>query len=178
MAYAIRSSRTGSIGFLKELQQAVWSVNPNLPLADVRTVQDLYERSMGRTSFAMVMLAIASGMALLLGIVGIYGMISYSVTQRTREIGIRMALGARRHEVTQMFVRHGLTLAAAGVACGLAAAVGLMRWMSTLLFEVRPIDPTTYAAVSMVLLAAAAFASYVPARRATISGRTQSMTFM
>src|SRR5207249_3285902 len=112
IAYAIRSSRTGSIGFLKEVQQAIWSANPNLPLADVRTVEELYERSMGRTSFALMMLAIAAGMALLLGIVGIYGVISYSVTQRTREIGIRMALGARRQEVTHMFVRHGVKLTA------------------------------------------------------------------
>jgi len=168
MVYAIRSNRTGTAGFLKDVQQAVWSVNPNLPLADVRTVQDLYERSMGRTSFAFVMLAVASGMALLLGIVGIYGVISYSVTQRTREIGIRMALGARRQEVIRMFVRHGLTLTAIGVFCGLTAAAALMRWMAALLFEVRPVDPATYAAVSIVLLTAAICASYLPARRATV----------
>ena len=168
MAYTIRSSRTGSAGFLKEVQRAIWSVNSNLPLADVRTVEELYVRSMGRTSFALVMLAIAAGMALLLGIVGIYGVISYSVTQRTREIGIRMALGARRQEVTQMFVRHGLALTTAGVACGLAVAAGLMRWMSALLFEVRPIDPATYAAVAMVLIIAAICASYLPAHRAAV----------
>jgi ABC-type antimicrobial peptide transport system permease subunit len=122
---------------------------------------------MARTSFTLVMLAIASGMALLLGVVGIYGVISYSVSQRTREIGIRVALGAQGSAVRAMFVRHGLVLAGIGVACGLGAALALTRLMSGLLFEVSPVDPMTYGAVSVVLLAAALLATYVPARRAT-----------
>ena len=122
---------------------------------------------MARTSFTLVMLAIAGGMALLLGIVGIYGVISYSVSQRTREIGIRMALGARPGELQRMFVRHGLVLAGIGVAFGAGAAVGLSRLMASLLFEVSPFDPLTYAAVSVVLVAAAVLASYLPARRAS-----------
>lgn len=123
--------------------------------------------SMARTSFTLVMLAIAGAMALLLGVAGIYGVISYSVSQRTREIGIRMALGAQRAEVTRMFVRYGFTLAAIGIVCGLAAAVALARVMASLLFEVSPIDPVVYAAVSLSLAAAARLASYVPALRAT-----------
>ncbi len=166
-AYMIRSARTGSNGFVNELSQAVWSVNPNLPLANVRTLREIYDASLARTSFTLVMLGIAGGMALLLGIAGIYGVISYSVTQRTREIGIRIALGARSQEVTSMFVRHGLMLAVVGVAIGLAGAFAVTRLMSSLLFEVSPADPPTYGAVSLVLVAATVIASYVPALRAT-----------
>ncbi len=166
-AFAIRSSRTGSAGFLNEVRQAVWSVNPNLPIANVRTVKEVYDWSMARTSFTLVMLSIAAGMALLLGIVGIYGVISYAVSQRTREIGIRIALGAPQQSVLQMFVREGLILTAIGVACGLIAAAGLTQMMKTLLFEVSPMDPATYGAVSLVLATAALAASYIPARRAT-----------
>jgi predicted permease len=167
MAYVIRSSRTGAVGFVNEVRQAVWSVNPSLPLASVRTLREVYDRSLARTSFTLVMLAAAGTMALLLGIAGIYGVISYSVSQRTREIGIRVALGARREEVTRMFVRHGVVLAAIGIAIGLVAAIGIMRVMSTLLFEVSPVDPVTYATVALTLIAATAAASYVPALRAT-----------
>jgi putative ABC transport system permease protein len=167
LAYVIRSSRTGSRGFLNEISQAVWSVNPNLPLASVRTLQEIYDRSLARTSFTVVMLAIAGAMALLLGLAGIYGVISYSVSQRTREIGIRLALGARNKEVTRMFVGHGLGLAGIGIGCGLVAAVALTRVMSSLLFDVSPVDPPTYAAVSLGLVATAVLASYVPALRAT-----------
>ena len=166
VTYLIRSSRTGSTGFVAELGQAVWSINPNLPLASVRTLRDVYDQSLARTSFTLVMLGIAGGMALLLGVAGIYGVISYSVTQRTREIGIRIALGARSQEVAGMFVRHGLSLAALGVAIGLLAAFGIMRLMTSLLFEVSPVDPLTYGAVALTLVAATVLASYVPALRA------------
>jgi predicted permease len=167
LAYEIRSPRTGAASFLKEIQAAVWSVNPSVPVAGVRTLSEIYDRSMARTSFTLVMLAIAAGMALLLGIVGIYGVISYSVSQRTREIGIRMALGARPENVRAMFLRHGLLLTGIGIAIGLAAAIGLTRMMSALLFNVSPMDPLTYAAVSAGLVVAALCASYLPARRAT-----------
>ena len=167
LAYIIRSPRTGSNGFLNEVNRAVWSVNPNLPVAGVRTLQDIYNRSLARTSFTLVMLAIAGGMALLLGIVGIYGVMSYSVSQRTREIGIRIALGARNESVTRMFVAHGLRLAIIGIASGLGAAFALTRLMKALLFEVKPVDPFTWGLVSILLVLAAASASYGPALRAT-----------
>ena len=167
LSYLIRSTRTGSNGFVNDLGQAVWSVNPNLPLAGVRTLQEIYNASLARTSFTLVMLGIAGGMALLLGVAGIYGVISYSVSQRTREIGIRVALGAQRQAITRMFVTHGLRLAGVGVAIGLLAGFGVMRLISSLLFEVGPADPLTYGMVSLTLIAATGLASYVPARRAT-----------
>jgi predicted permease len=164
--FLVRSSRAGTESFLNEARQAIWSVNANLPVFRVQTLQSLYDQSMARTSFTLVMLAIAGGMALLLGIIGIYGVISYAVTQRTREIGIRMALGARPGELQRMIVRHGLILAGVGVAIGAGAAMGLSRLIKSLLFEVSPIDPVTYAAVAAVLVTSAVLASYVPARRA------------
>ena len=166
MAYAVRSPRLAEPTFLKEIQQAVWSVNPNLPVANVRTLQQLFDRSLARASFALVMLAIAAGVALLLGVVGIYGVVAYIVTQRTREIGIRMALGARQEDVRRLFLRHGLVLTGVGLIVGLAASVALMRLMSALLYGVSPLDPLTYGAVSAGLAAVALLASYLPARRA------------
>lgn len=166
LVFAVRSPRTGTAGFLNEVQRAVWAVNPDLPMVNVRTLAEIAQRSMARTSFTLVMLALASGMALVLGLVGIYGVISYSVSQRTREIGIRLALGAQEQTVTRMFLRHGLILTAIGVIFGLAAASALMRLMSSLLFEVKPVDPLTYLSIAAVLLVAAVAASYVPARRA------------
>jgi predicted permease len=167
-SFAIRSSRTGSSSFFSEIRRAVWAVNANVPIAQVRTVKEIYDKSMARTSFTLLMLAIAAAMALLLGIVGIYGVISYSVSQRTREIGIRMALGAQRGSVRGMFVRHGLLLTGIGVVCGIAAAIAVTRLMSALLFQISPVDPVTYVAVPVVVVAAALLASYVPARRATV----------
>jgi predicted permease len=165
VGFAIRSPRAGSQAFLKEVREAVWSVNPNLPLAEVHTLEYYYSRSMARTSFTLVMLAVAGSMALLLGVVGIYGVVAYSVSQRTREIGIRMALGAQHQVLTSMFVRHGLVLTGIGVACGLAGSIVVMRLMSSILFKVNPVDPVTYAAVSVGLVATAYLASYLPSRR-------------
>jgi predicted permease len=166
VAFAIRSDRTGTESFLKQLQEAAWSVNPNLPVAEVQTLSDIYEQSMRQTSFTLVMLAIAGSVALMLGIIGIYGVLSYAVSRREREIGIRLALGARRSAVEAMFVKRGLMLASTGVGIGLIAAAGLTRLLSSLLFGIGPLDPLTYAAVPLVLMSAAAAASYLPARRA------------
>jgi predicted permease len=167
LALVIRSPRTGSEAFVKDVQRVVWSVNASLPLASLRTLQELYERSMARTSFMVVMLALTGTMALLLGVVGIYGVTSYAVSQRRREMGIRMALGAEGRALTGMVVREGLKLAAVGAACGLVAAFGLSRVMAALLFGVRAADPVTYVAVAAALLSAAMVASYLPARRVT-----------
>jgi predicted permease len=168
IAFALRTSRAGTESLMKEVRQAVWSVDPNLPLAEVHTVDYYYRTSMARTSFTLLMLGVAGAMALLLGTVGIYGVIAYSVSQRTREIGIRMALGAQRPELTGMFVRHGLVLTGIGVACGLVAAFLSMRFLSTLLFGVKPVDLLTYSAVSIGLVATAMLASYLPSRKAAM----------
>lgn len=166
MTFAIRSARTGSEGFLQQIRQAVWSTNASLPVAAARSMQEIYDRSLVRTSFTLAMLGIAAAMALALGIVGIYGVISYAVSQQRREIGIRLALGAQPAELQRLFLGHALKLAAAGVAIGMGAAAVLTRLMKALLFGVSPLDPLTYVAVPLVLSAAAVLASYLPARRA------------
>jgi ABC-type antimicrobial peptide transport system permease subunit len=151
---------------MKEVKQAVWSTDSNLPLAEVHTLGYLYTRSMARTSFTLVMLCVSGTMALLLGIVGIYGVISYSVSQRTREIGIRMALGAQRRMITGMFVRHGLWLTGIGIGLGLVTSFITMRLMSSLLFHVSPVDPLTYSAITAVIVIISYIACYLPSRRA------------
>jgi predicted permease len=166
LGYAVRTDRIASPTLLREIQQAVWSVNANLPVASVRTLDQIRAGSMAQTSFALVMLAISGAVALLLGIVGIYGVIAYVATQRTKEIGIRIALGAASRDVSGLFIRHGIVLAAIGIVCGIAAAAGLTRAMSTLLFGVSPLDPLTYTAVALTLGGTAVLASYLPARRA------------
>nr|MDQ3420214.1 FtsX-like permease family protein [Acidobacteriota bacterium] len=166
MGYAIRSERSESPTLLKEVQAAVWAVNPSLPVAGVQTLEEIQSDSMAQTSFALVMLSIAAGVALLLGVVGIYGVIAYIAAQRTREIGIRMALGAAQRDVSSLFLRHGLVLSAIGIAIGLAGAAGLTRLMASMLFGVNPLDWVTYAAVAAGLGATALLASYLPAARA------------
>jgi predicted permease len=166
LAFVMRSPRAGSRTFMNEVQERVWSVDAEVPLADVSTLGTLYTKSMARTSFTLVMLCVAGSMALLLGIVGIYGVISYAVSQRTREIGIRMALGAQRGELTAMFVRQGLLLTLIGAACGLVTAFVSMRLMSSLLFNVSPVDPITYVSITIGVVAVAYLACYLPSRRA------------
>jgi putative ABC transport system permease protein len=162
----IRSDEGGRESLLNGVRNAVWSVNSSMPVFLVRTMKDLYDQSMARTSFALIMLGIAAAMALVLGVIGIYGVIAYVVAQRSREIGIRLALGAAPTQLKRMFVRQGLVLTAVGAGVGLVAAIALTQWMSSLLFGVERLDAPTYAAVLGVLTIAAAMASYVPARRA------------
>ncbi|HZC97526.1 MAG TPA: FtsX-like permease family protein, partial [Bradyrhizobium sp.] len=169
VTFVIRSDRAGTEAFLNEIRQAVWSVNSNLPLASVRTMQEIYRQSLAQTSFTLVMLAIAGMMALALGIIGIYGVISYAVSQRTREIGIRLALGAERNTILGMVMSDGIRLAGAGIAIGAVVALLLARLLSgfsQLLYGVRASDPITLFIVSATLLIVAALASYLPARRA------------
>jgi len=166
IAFTLRSPRAGSRSFMNEVQERVWSVNPDVPLAEISTLGEFYTKSMARTSFTLVMLCVAGSMALLLGIVGIYGVISYSVSQRTREIGIRMALGAQRETLTAMFVRQGMRLTLIGAVCGLITAFVTMRLMSSILFHVSPVDPITYATITIGVIAVAYFACYLPSRRA------------
>ena len=167
VAFVIHSRRAGSQSFLQEIHRAIWAVDSNVPLGQIGTLGDLYAASLAQVSFTLVMLAIASGMAMLIAVVGLYGVIAYAVSQRKREIGIRVALGATRGEIRYRFIRHGVTLAGIGVLCGFAVSFLLTRLMSSLLFGVSPLDPITYAIAALVLVVAAALASYTPAHRAT-----------
>ena len=166
IGYVIRTDRAGTESFVNEVRQAVSAVHPDLTVVRIRTMQEIYSDALAPTSFMLVLLAIAGAMALTLSVVGIYGVISYIVSQRTREIGIRLALGAQPPAVKRMFVRYGLAVAAIGVVAGLAAAAAFSRFLSSMLFEVQPLDAPTYVAVLGVLLAAVTLAAYLPARRA------------
>jgi predicted permease len=167
VGYAIRSARLHTPGFMKEVQDAVWAINANLPLARLRTQRELYDESMAQTSFSLVILGIAASVTLLLGIVGIYGVIAYIVAQRRREVGIRMALGARAGEVQRMFISRGMLVTATGLAVGLAAALASARLLTTLLFGVKPFDPLTFVLVIVGLGAVGLVATWLPARHAT-----------
>jgi putative ABC transport system permease protein len=164
--FVVRSSRAGTAGLAEEILQAVRSVSASIAVAQEGTMQSLYSRSLARASFTLALLGIAGAMALALGVVGIYGVIAYVVSQRTREIGIRSALGAEPRQLKRMFLLHGLALSAVGVAIGIVVAAALEGWMSSLLFGIEPMDSAAYMAAVGIILAAAALASYLPARRA------------
>jgi predicted permease len=166
VTFVIRSPLAGTQSLLQGVQRAVWSVNANLPVATVRTMEDVYRQSLARTSFTLVMLGAAGSVALALGVLGLYGVLSYAVSQRRREIAIRMALGAQERQVRRRFLRYGVVLALVGVALGFVAAAIVTRLMTSLLVDVTPLDPATYAAAGLLLTAVAALASYLPARRA------------
>jgi putative ABC transport system permease protein len=149
------------------VRKVVWNIDKDQPVSSIRTMEEILGDSIARQRFSMLLLGVFAGVALLLAAVGIYGVMSYSVAQRTHEIGIRMALGAQTGAVLKLAVGYGLKLVVAGVLIGLVAAFALTRLMSTLLFGVTPTDPVTFALISLLLVAVAAVASYIPARRAT-----------
>ncbi len=165
--FIVRSERAGNQSFVEEVRQAVWSVNANLPVATVQTMQEVYDKSVARTSFTLVMLGIAGAMSIALGVIGIYGVLSYTVSQRKREIGIRLALGAQQENVLGMVLSSGARMALAGVVIGVVVALALTRWMNSLLFGVSAHDPLTFAMVALILFAVALAACWIPARRAT-----------
>jgi len=166
VTFIIRSPRAGTKSLVRQVEHAVWSVEPQLPVASIRTMQQIYDQSLSRPSFTLTILAIAGVMALVLGVVGVYGVISYAVSQRRREIGIRMALGAQQRELKKMFVWSALKVASVGAVLGLAMAAGLSHFMKSLVFEISPLDPLTFVAVPFLLAVAVVLASYLPARRA------------
>ena len=166
-AFFMRASRAGSSSLMEDVQKAVWSVDSDLPIADAHTLEYYYSKSMARTSFTLTMLGVAGGMALLLGVVGLYGAIAYSVSTRTHEIGIRVALGAESEDVLKMVVREGFKLAGFGVGIGIVAALVSTRYLASLLYGIKPTDPPTFAIVALLLIGVALLASYIPARRAT-----------
>jgi predicted permease len=165
VTFVVRSPRAGSESLTQEMQQAVWRINGELPVSGLRTMQEINARSLARTSFTLTMLGIAAAMALALGVIGIYGVISYSVSQRTREMGIRIALGAQKSELRWLFVRSALALTGVGLVIGFCAAAAVAQLVRTLLFGISPLDPLSFAMVALILVAAAALASYLPASR-------------
>jgi predicted lysophospholipase L1 biosynthesis ABC-type transport system permease subunit len=149
------------------VQEALLAGDTQLPAMNVRTMEQLALSSTARQNFALLLLGVFAAIALLLATVGIYGVISYTVTQRTREIGVRMALGAERADIIKLVLGQGLVLTLVGIAAGLAGAFALTRFLVSMLYGVRPSDPLSFAAVSLLLTVAALLACYIPARRAT-----------
>jgi putative ABC transport system permease protein len=149
------------------LRNAVWAVDKDQPVSNIRSMEDIVSAAMARQRFSTMLLGIFATLALVLAAVGIYGVMSYSVAQRTREIGIRLALGAQRSDVLKMTLGQGLKLVSIGVGIGLAAAFILTRVMANLLFGVSATDPITFITISLVLMSVALVASYLPALRAT-----------
>jgi predicted permease len=166
MSYAIRSPRVGESGLQRDVRNAVWAVNRNLPLRGMAPISELSARSMADTSLTLSLMAAASGVVFLLGIIGVYGVLSYTVAQRSRELGVRIALGAGAGEVQGMVLRQGIWLSAAGILIGLLLACSLTHVMTGMLYGVRPVDPLSYLLVTALVLAVTTAASYLPARRA------------
>jgi predicted permease len=175
MFFFVRSERAGTPAFTEELHRAVWAVNPDLPLGSVEPLSALYDRSLARRSLTLLLLAITSGMALLLGLVGIYAVVAYVLAQRTRELGIRIALGARAGALKGMLLGRVFALVGAGIVLGLGGAALLTRLMESLLFGVTALDAVTYGTMSAALLAVALLAAYLPARRVTRIDPMQSL---
>jgi putative ABC transport system permease protein len=155
------ASLTGAV------RQAIWSVNPDVPITDVATMEEILDQEVFQRRVQTTLLGFFAALALVLSAVGTYGVIAYAVAQRTHEIGVRMALGAERIEVLRLVLGQGLKLTLIGVAVGITGAFGLTRFLSSLLYGVKPSDPLTFTAVSLLLTAVALFASYIPARRAS-----------
>jgi predicted permease len=173
--FAVRTPLAGTEEFNRQVQEAVWSVDANLPITWVRTLREIYDRHLGRTTFTLGTLLVAAAASLVLSVVGLYGVLSYAVSLRRREIAIRLALGARQGDVRARFVRDGVALTAIGVGFGVVAAAAAARLMASLLYDVEPVDPLTYAAVAAGLIAVAALASYVTARRASSVDPAESL---
>jgi putative ABC transport system permease protein len=151
----------------EQVRQAVWKVDPDQPMWKMRTVESLVDRSVADRKFLMALMGIFAGLALVLTIVGLYGVITYLVNQRTQEIGIRMALGAQVGQILTMVLKQGMLLVLSGVALGLVAAWALTRLISRLLFQVSATDPVAFIGISALLVFVALLACYLPARRAT-----------
>ena len=166
MFVAIRSATSDATSVTSAAQNVVWSVNKDVPLANIRTMQEVIANSVQRRRFSMLLLTIFAAVAMLLAAIGLYGVMSYSVAQRTKEIGIRMALGARRPDVVTLVVKQGMALVLMGIAAGTILALGMTRLISGMLFGITATDPLTFAAVAALLGAVAFLANYLPARRA------------
>jgi putative ABC transport system permease protein len=166
MTLAIRT-RDASPGLVEEVKKQVWSVDSQIPVGDIHPMGDLIAVSLAQQRFNMLLLGLFAALALVLAAVGIYGAMAYAVSQRRHEIGIRTALGAQRRDVLRLVMRDGVKIALFGIAAGITGALALTRLMASLLFEVEPTDPATFAGVAILLALVALTACYIPARRAT-----------
>ncbi|HSZ63995.1 MAG TPA: ABC transporter permease [Terriglobales bacterium] len=162
---AMRSATSDATSLTSLAQSAVWSVNKDVPLANIRTMQELIANSVQRRRFSMLLLTIFAAVAMVLAAIGLYGVMSYSVAQRTKEIGIRMALGARRPDVVALVVKQGMVLVLMGIVAGTVLSLGMTRLIAGMLFGISATDPLTFVGVAMLLGAVAFFANYLPARR-------------
>src|SRR5262249_32293743 len=166
MTLAVRT-QSDPLAMAAAIKQQVWKIDAQLPITKVHSMDEVAAASFAARRFYMTLLVIFSSLALVLAAVGVYGVMSYAVTQRTQEIGIRMALGAQMRDVNRLVMKSGLTLALIGLALGVAGAVAVTRLMTSMLFAVAPTDLVTFVVVSISLLAIALFACYIPSRRAT-----------
>jgi putative ABC transport system permease protein len=166
MTLVIRTDNSSS-RFVEQVKAQVWSVDRQIPVSDVRTMDQLMAVSLAQQRFNMLLLGAFAALALILAGVGIYGVMSYTASQRAHEIGIRMALGGQRRDVLRLIVGDGARLTFAGILIGIVGALGVSRLMASLLFEVKPTDPAIFAAVAILLAVVALAACYIPARRAT-----------
>jgi putative ABC transport system permease protein len=165
MTLAIRT-RDASPGLVEEVKKQIWSLDGQIPVSDVHAMDDLIAVSLAQQRFNMLLLGLFAALALILAAVGIYGTMAYGVNQRTHEFGIRTALGAQRRDVLRLVMREGAKIALFGIALGIAGALALTRLMASLLFEVKPTDPATFAGVAILLAVVALAACYIPAHRA------------
>jgi putative ABC transport system permease protein len=172
---AVRTAPENSLTLLPAVQEAVWSVNKSVPLGNPRTMNDIIARTLLQKKFTMLLLSIFAGAALLLAAVGLYGVISYSVAQRTRELGIRIALGAQRSDVLRLILRQGMALVTVGVIFGIAASLGLTRLIASLLYGISASDPLTFFLLSTAVVLVAFVACWLPARRATLVDPIQAL---
>jgi predicted permease len=166
MTFVVQTSADPA-AVISALKARIWNVDPTLPVYDAATLDSLVSQSLAPRRFVMQIVTSLSGLAFLLAAIGIYGMLSFSIAQRTGEIGLRLAMGASTSTIMRMVIREGMTLAAAGVAIGLVAALAMRRGISALLYGVSPADPLTLAGTTALLLVVALMACYLPARRAT-----------
>ena len=166
MDIAVRTSQEPA-GVASDVQRAIQTVDKDEPVYNVRTMEEIVSRSVSSRRFMLVLVGLFATLALILTAVGIYGVISFAVSQRTHEIGVRMALGARHQDVLKLVVRRGMILSLVGLAAGVVAALALTRFLASLLYEIKPTDAMTFAGVAAILAAVSFAANYIPARRAT-----------
>ncbi|HKG21754.1 MAG TPA: FtsX-like permease family protein, partial [Blastocatellia bacterium] len=166
-SYLVVRTDVEPLSLAAAVREAVWGIDKDQPVSNVRTMKEVLSESIARQRFSMLLLGIFALLALVLAAVGIYGVMSYSAAQRTREIGIRMALGAQSRDVLRLAIGQGMRLALVGVAVGLIGALALTRLIESLLFGVSTTDPATFAVITILLVAVALLACYIPARRAT-----------